>query len=663
MRISSKIQDVVHQICEPDPKGLLDPTVSATMLTKNLLTFWITFLMATVQPFLSIVSGMPPLIVKAVSSWHIITFIIYVTLCRSYRGLFDLLFTLARAFMPIYLLNLDQGVIFLFFTYCLAMPTLVLVVTKSSRYTIFTAFSLVVITLTKFKGLLKIYLLNTNPEEFVERLISSNLAMTLSMTTMFFVILINLNKKTKELSQANAIAKDALEHQKTFLFSFSHELRNPLNSLLGNLQLVLMNKLPDDVRKKIKTAHICAELLLQLINNLLDAGKFETGRLEVSPVSTKVYDLFQRVWAISDNLITKKGLRSHLRVEKRIPPMLLIDDHRLNQVLMNLIGNAVKFTDEGSISVTVKWLDKEVVDDESFEPRPYDDEEEGIFEKDENCYMLSLNNSSPTKLHGHESQEHLVLVGSSREFLLDEIVLPSSTSKGTLKIIVRDTGSGMTEEAMSRLFKKFSQVSNDAHKRQIGTGLGLFITKEICKQMEGDVRVYSKPTVGTTFIVCVPTSWIHTNNHVEFGRPLNVVIERLAELRMRTIIADDSTFNVNLMSDYFSKLSISVQSTANNGYDAYQQYMNSRNAGVMIHIVTLDIDMPKMDGKMACQKIREYERRHGLAPTTIILISGNYAEEQVQSHLDSHGEKRADCFLKKPLQFEEFCSAVYRLKR
>ena len=496
------------------------------MLKRNHLAFGITFLMAALQPFFSTLSWHAPYTGSSflhLAYYHLCS--LPYTLQITSEISFDLLFALARAFMPLILLDLDSKMIFIYFVYCISMPTLVFVVTSSSQYTIFTVFSLVVITLTKFKMLLKDYLIDVRPEDFIECLIRNNICMSMFMTTMFFLILIDLNKKTKELSQANTIAKDALEQQKTFLFSFSHELRNPLNSLLGNLQLVLMNKLPDEVREKVKTAHICAELLLQLINNLLDAGKFETGRLEVSPVSTKVYDLFQRVWAISDDLLTKKGLRSHLKVEKRIPPMLLIDGHRLNQVLMNLIGNAVKFTDEGSVSVTVKWVDKEVVDDESFEPRPYDDEEEGIFEKDENCYRLNMS-SSPTRLRRQENNEYLILTRDNREFGLHGIEPRSTTSKGILKIIVRDTGSGMNEEAIGRLFKKFSQVSNDVHKRQIGTGLGLYITKEICKQMAGDVRVYSKPSLGTTFIVCVPTSLIHKNSHIEFDKPINVIIDR-----------------------------------------------------------------------------------------------------------------------------------------
>ena len=117
-----------------------------------------------------------------------------------------------------------------------------------------------------------------------------------------------------------------------------------------------------------------------------------------------------------------------------------------------------------------------------------------------------------------------------------------------------------------------------------------------------------------------------------------------------------------MICDFFKKLSTHVVDTASDGLDALNKYKRNVEKGVVIDIVTLDIDMPKMNGKLACKKIREYETEKGIRPTTIMLISGNYDESQVRECLDQGSEGGADCFLRKPMMFEEFSTNVHRLK-
>ena len=284
--------------------------------------------------------------------------------------------------------------------------------------------------------------------------------------------------------------------------------------------------------------------------------------------------------------------------------------------------------------------------------------DEGIFEKEENLYMLSMGSGD----YLQQPDKYFMLSQKSYEALRDRAEQLEQSSEGILKIIVKDTGSGMDQAALDKLFGKFSQVSNDINKRQVGTGLGLYITKEICKKMGGDVRAYSKPNSGSTFIVCIPTASVINKSCSSLERRQTRRITRLHEKKFNAIVADDSPLNVNIISDFFKKVSTTVVETADNGLDAFNKYKKSVEAGMMIDIVTLDIDMPKMNGKMACEKIREYERQKGVTPTTVMLISGNYDEEQVKECLDSNGMRRADCFLRKPLLFEEFSSAIYRLK-
>ena len=529
---------------------------------------------------------------------------------------------------------------------------------QRSLLTIMSGASQIIISHVIFKDVFRDALLTMDLEFVSGRIVNTNLLIMVAFILFFSFIIRGMNKNTKDLAYAHKKTEELLDQQKTFIFSFSHELRNPLNSLLGNLQLILMSNISDQTRTMVKTSQICAELLLQLVNNILDIGKCEIGKLEVNLSPVEVHELFQRIWTVSSQLIANKKLRSHIKIERKVPLTLMLDSHRLNQMLMNLIGNAIKFTDTGSVSVTVQWLVRSSVNDNSFEPIPYDDMDEGIFEKEENLYMLSMGSGD----YSQQSDKYLMLSQKSYGTFRDHAEHLEQRSEGILKIIVKDTGVGMDQVALGKLFKKFSQVSNDINKRQVGTGLGLYITKEICKKMGGDVRAYSKPNTGSTFIVCIPMTSVVNNSCSPLERGQTRRITGLHENKLNAIVADDSLLNVNIISDFFKKVSITVVKTADNGLDAFNKYKESIETGVVIDIVTLDIDMPKMDGKVACEKIREYERQKGIAPTTVMLISGNYDEEQVKECLDSNGLRRADCFLRKPLLFGEFSSAVYRLK-
>ena len=319
------------------------------------------------------------------------------------------------------------------------------------------------------------------------------------------------------------------------------------------------------------------------------------------------------------------------------------------------------------------------MDAQVFEPNPYDDIDEGIFEKNENCFILSsLNNialnSNPLMIRtsNSDSCDDRLMLNSSRDYILlsrkttqnemEEFNEPEQQCEGILKIAVRDTGCGMTEPAVAKLFQKFSQVSTDVHKRQMGTGLGLYITKEICKRMGGDIQAYSRPDVSTTFILCLPVTSVVDNSVLHIESTNNTAIERIRNRKLSTIVADDSPLNVTMLCAFFTKVSTRVLEIANDGLQALEKYKKSIEAGLTVDIVTLDIDMLKMNGKTTCQKIREYERKKKLAPTLIVLISGNYDEEQVKECLDANGNQKADCFLRKPLLFEDFLSAIDRLK-
>jgi signal transduction histidine kinase len=299
----------------------------------------------------------------------------------------------------------------------------------------------------------------------------------------------------KQLRQAKKQTEKACGQLELFLQTFSHELRNPLNSMLGNIQLALQETLSLHIYETIESANICGEILLQLINNILDTSKIQSGLLEINPTSSSLGDLINGIWRISRDLIKRKNLNGFLKIDKKLPSFLYLDHYRMNQVLLNLLSNAIKFTREGYIWTILEWIPGIKLSDESFKPIPYD--EEGLFEKNEN--MKALNRAI-------DNSEYFKYVNSRQNGMVD-FKLNSTAQKGPgiLKIIVKDTGCGIKSKDINMLFEKFCQVHNDPSKRNIGTGLGLYITKEIVEKMGGQIRIYSREGVGTTFIVCIPT--------------------------------------------------------------------------------------------------------------------------------------------------------------
>jgi len=665
-----KFLNLVKEICQPNPKTVVDQIELDSRLKKNRVIFWCVLTMTVLQPITIINSTLPLSTNLIIMLLNVICLVAFVVLCRSYIWIFDIIWTVVVAFCPVVVMNCDEQSAFIYSAMAVIMPGFIMIATSNMVLTGVTGIIQLITVRTTYLRIIKHLMVNMDFEEFLAKFVETNSVVIVLMTIVFAVTFSTLDRRTKEVAKAKKETEEALEHQKTFVFSFSHELRNPLNSLQGNLQLALMNPLASDTKEIIKTAKVCGELLLQLINNVLDTGKSDLGKLEISPGPTKVHDLFQRVWAISTELISRKNLKSHLKIEKKIPPILLLDGHRVNQVLMNLIGNAIKFTEKGGINISVKWLPEETtVTEKSFEPKPYDTESEGVFEKEDSLYLLSMSDSAMsmsqrslgTKDRALGSEEHLILTKQNKGFNLEGMSAPRQQLNGVLKIIIKDSGCGMDEAGIEKLFQKFSQVSKETSKRQIGTGLGLYITKEICKNMQGDVRAYSKPGVGSTFIVCIPTSSVLSQEHAHLVRSPVTMFNILNQRNLKAIVADDSPFNVNMICGFLKQLGSKVIGTASNGSDAFLKYKESLEMGVSVDIVTLDIDMPKMDGKAACQKIRQFERQNNLKPSKIIFISGNYNEQQVDKYLDLHGEKRGDCFLKKPLLFEDFSSTIYRL--
>jgi signal transduction histidine kinase/CheY-like chemotaxis protein len=440
--------------------------------------------------------------------------------------------------------------------------------------------------------------------------------------------------------------KQEFKRQKTFLLGFSHELRNLINSLMGNVKLASFEDISEKAKDFLRNADVCGELLIHLVNNILDTGKVEIGDLEINPIPVDIYDTLERIWSVCSELIKRKNLNGTMRIHKDLPKVVKIDHYRLTQIFLNLIGNATKFTENGSIDVTVEWISNtEKVNAECFEPRPFDDDDElseGIFEKCKSFSVLDEN--------------FLVLTTSHKKNNRNLLIPIQSTNRGILKVVVNDTGCGISKENVTKLFQKFTQVTSDLSKRKLGTGLGLFITKELCERMNGEIRVFSKENKGSCFMFCLPVDPIIE----EVRSPLKGSnrVEVRAQRRLKAMVVDDIPFCHTVLKNYFQLLDIDVSGIAENGLEAYRKYVDYANKKEYLHIVTMDLDMPVMNGKKSAEKIREFEAEKGIENCFMVIVSANCTESEIKECLDINGKMKANAFLKKPVNISELSRII-----
>jgi CheY-like chemotaxis protein len=235
-----------------------------------------------------------------------------------------------------------------------------------------------------------------------------------------------------------------------------------------------------------------------------------------------------------------------------------------------------------------------------------------------------------------------------------------------LKISVRDTGIGIKEENMNLLFQKFNRIPHEGQMRS--TGLGLYIAKQLIQRLGGDIRAYSKFGIGSCFVLCLPCHCgVPPEIPAELTRRSNTILSRkstqestssseiTSELRnnLDILIVDDDIFNIKILEIFSKRIGIDFISSAKNGLEAYENFVNKAREGKGYDFITMDLEMPVMNGKEACKKIRNYEKLTQMKPCRIIIISGNVLESEIQECLDMNKEIRAQAFFKKPIKFGE----------
>ena len=650
------LEEYYGEFCRPNPNYIKDRVQFEFTHKRNKAFLMIETFMICVFIFnLLTKRGSPAYNIQGVIGTLGIVAVFFLS-CRYHPEVFKIFFNVVLLLYGPHLIYHDQEGVLGAWIALQSHPTLVYLVTGSIWHFVFHTGVLTVLVGTIYQDLIMGSLLSFSPTSFITAFTYYSHQTTLY--SLAFTIL--THKILQNAYQHIAVGdqkKEDFERQKSFVLGFSHELRNIINSMMGNIGLASLENLNEKTAELLKNAEVCAEVLTHLVNNILDTGKLQIGDLEITPAPIKIYDVVEKLWGVSSELIKRKKLIGRLKVKKDIPQVLIIDHYRLTQIFLNLVGNAVKFTESGTIDISIEWIaNTPAVQPSCFRPAPFNEdnsEDEGVFEKSQ---ALSVFND-----------DLMFLNFSKKKFKRNLLISERDASKGVLKITVSDTGVGMKKEELDKLFQKFAQVTSDVSKKQLGTGLGLFITRELCRGMNGEIKAYSKKDKGSVFTLCLPVEPVVEEETLSV-LDINNTRSLLRDKDMKAMIVDDEHFSRLILTNFLTRLGVEVANTAENGLIGYEKYASQATREDPIHVVTMDLDMPIMKGKDAAQKIREFELEKGLQPCTMIIISANCTESEIKECLEKNGRIRANAFLKKPVTMDELyrvisCSLLHRLSR
>lgn len=285
-------------------------------------------------------------------------------------------------------------------------------------------------------------------------------------------------QKMMEL-KARAEAADIAKSQ--FLATVSHEIRTPMVGVLGMLKLLMDTDLDAKQMDFAETAHGSGKDLISLINEVLDQAKIESGRLELENVPFDLRFLLDNVSSLLSGKAAEKGIELAVYVSSNVPAVIIGDPSRFRQIITNLVGNSIKFTQEkGHIFISVH-LTSEVRE-------PFETEDEILKQR------LGSDETSCNTLSGYPAVN---ATGSWRNFKTFQD--HSCDKKTELLVTVEDTGVGIPFDAQSRIFTPFMQADSSTSRTYGGTGIGLSISKRLVELMQGEIGFVSRPGVGTTF--------------------------------------------------------------------------------------------------------------------------------------------------------------------
>ncbi len=392
----------------------------------------------------------------------------------------------------------------------------------------------------------------------------------------------DLNATLADLSETRDNLIQTQKFRDQFMANMSHEIRTPMNAVLGMTNILLEKKMLPEQMKYLKGIKKSSENLLVIINDILDLSKIEAGKMELEQTDFSLPEVVNLVQETMQHKAEEKGLAMQIDFDDTIPQFLLGDPTRLNQILINLCGNAIKFTEKGSVTISLKTLNL----------------------TDTHC---------------------------------------------EIDFAIHDTGIGMNEEQLGKIFQSFTQASSDTTRKYGGTGLGLTISKQLVELYGGTIAVTSQPGHGSRFgfkinFPIATEETTHSNEQV-------ITQEILDALKgIKVLLADDNMMNRMVAVDTLEMKIENIQITeAENGQDAIDKLHADD-----YHIILMDVQMPVVDGLEATRRIRT-EFASPKKDTTILALTASV----IRSDIDACTKAGMNGYIPKPFTIEDLVIGIY----
>jgi PAS domain S-box-containing protein len=416
-----------------------------------------------------------------------------------------------------------------------------------------------------------------------------------------------LKQTERELIAARETALAASEAKSHFLSVMSHEIRTPMNAILGMAELLRETPLDAEQRRYLDTMSNNGSSLLDLVNDILDLSKVESGRLSLERVNFDLVELAESVMETMGPPAHEKGLELALRIAPALPTALTGDPLRLRQILINLVANAIKFTEHGEVTLSI---------------------------------------DAPTGVQAGAAANAPVEADDATSAPAG----PPALSQ-PLRFVIRDTGIGIPADQQQAIFSSFIQADPAISRKYGGSGLGLAIVKRLVELMKGTVTVESRLLEGSIFTVIVA---LELQPGAAVASPAVSAMAGLSEKRV--LVVDQSPASRDILAELLAQAGARV-ATAADGAGALDELARARAAGQPYDVVVADNRTPARGGAELGPQVLNLAR--GLRPSLVLMLAANDLHSQL-ARLRVHGlEESQRCrHLLKPVRRAELWTTV-----